>query len=112
MRSFKEPERYQLLLLTNANLETAAPIGSAVRTIDELAVRLDTSAIEATYDLETERGQNPINPKTMRGLRRGIEIIDAMAGAGGLMTFGEIRKSCGDRVASEQLIAARRNSRV
>ena len=65
MRSFIEPERNQLLLLTNVNLETVAPIGSAVRTIDELVDRLDTSAIEATYDLETEQGQNPIHPKTL-----------------------------------------------
>jgi transposase len=65
MRSFIEPERNQLLLLANVNLETVAPIGSAVRTIDELVERLDTSAIEATYDLETEQGQNPIHPKTL-----------------------------------------------
>jgi transposase len=65
MRSFIEPERNQLLLLTNVNLETIAPIGSAVRTIDELVDRLDTSAIEATYDLEAEQGQKPIHPKTL-----------------------------------------------
>jgi len=65
MRSFIEPERNQLLLFANVNLETVAPIGSAVRTIDELVNRLDTSAIEATYDFETEQGQNPIHPKTL-----------------------------------------------
>lgn len=65
MRTFIEPERNQLLLLTNVNLETVAPIGSAVRTIDELVNHLDTSAIEATYDLESEQGQNPIHPKTL-----------------------------------------------
>ncbi len=65
MRTFIEPERNQLLLLTNVNLETVAPIGSAVRTIDELVDRLDTSAIEATYDFETVQGQNPIHPKTL-----------------------------------------------
>ena len=65
MRKFIEPERNQLLLLTNVNLETVAPIGSAVRTIDELVDHLDTSAIEATYDFETEQGQNPIHPKTL-----------------------------------------------
>jgi transposase len=65
MRTFIEPERNQLLLLTHVNLETVAPIGSAVRTIDELVDRLDTSEIEATYDLESEQGQNPIHPKTL-----------------------------------------------
>ena len=65
MRTFIEPERNQLLLLTNVNLETVAPVGSAVRTIDELVDRLDTSAIEATYDFETVQGQNPIHPKTL-----------------------------------------------
>lgn len=65
MRSFIEPERNQLLLLTNVNLETVAPVGSAVRAIDELVNRLDTTAIEATYDLETEQGQNPFHPKTL-----------------------------------------------
>jgi len=33
MRSFVEPERNQLLLLTNVNIESVAPVGSAVRTI-------------------------------------------------------------------------------
>lgn len=65
MRSFIEPERNQLLLLTHVNLETVAPIGSAVRTIDELVDRLDTSGIEATYDLESEKGQSPFHPKTL-----------------------------------------------
>ncbi len=65
MRTFIEPERNQLLLLTNVNLETVAPIGSAVRTIDELVDHLDTSAIERNYDLESEQGQYPIHPKTL-----------------------------------------------
>ena len=65
MRAFIKPERNQILLLTNVILETVAPIGSAVRTINELVDRLDTSAIEANYDLESEQGQNPIHPKTL-----------------------------------------------
>ncbi len=65
MRRFIEPERNQLLLLANVSLETVAPVGSAVKTIDELVDRLDTSTIEAAYDLEAEKGQEPIHPKTL-----------------------------------------------
>lgn len=65
MRAFIKPERNQLLLLANVNLETIAPVGSAVRTINDLVDRLDTSAIEATYDMESELGRNPFHPKTI-----------------------------------------------
>ena len=65
MRYFKTPERSQLLLLTNVDLNTAAPIGSAVYAIDKLVDQLDTKEIERTYDLENERGGLPIHPKTI-----------------------------------------------
>src|SRR6056297_1149766 len=65
MRSFVEPERNQLLLLTNVNIESVAPVGSAVRTIDELVEQLDTSKIKGSYDMEAEKGQEPLHPKTL-----------------------------------------------
>ena len=64
MRSFIESNRKQQLLLTEIDLDTVAPIGSALRYIDELVDMFDTSAIEATYDLESEHGRNPFHPKT------------------------------------------------
>ena len=64
MRSFSVPNRKQKLLLTEIDLESIAPVGSALRYIDELVEMLDTSAIEVTYDLESEQGRNPIHPKT------------------------------------------------
>lgn len=65
MRTFKKPNRNQLLMLTEVNLETVAPVGSALRSIDELVEQLDTSEIEKTYDFESPRGGIPIHPKTM-----------------------------------------------
>ena len=50
MRKFLQPERKQLLLLTNVRLETVAPVGSTVKIIDEMVDRLDTSTIEETYN--------------------------------------------------------------
>ena len=64
MRSFIEPNRKQKLLLTEIDLESVAPLGSALRYIDELVEMFDTSAIEGTYDLDSEQGRNPIHPKT------------------------------------------------
>jgi transposase len=64
MRSFIVPNRKQKLLLTEIDLDSIAPVGSALRYIDELVEMLDTSVIEATYDLESEQGRNPIHPKT------------------------------------------------
>lgn len=64
MRSFIVPNRKQKLLLTEVDLESIAPIGSALRYIDELVESLDTSEIEKSYDLESEQGRNPIHPKT------------------------------------------------
>lgn len=65
MRRFIEPQRNQLLLLANVSLDSVAPVGSTVRTIDELVERLDTSKIEASYDLEAEKGAEPLHPKTL-----------------------------------------------
>jgi len=65
MRKFKQPNREQLLMLTTVNLETVAPVGSALRAIDELVNQLDTSEVEKNYDLETPQGGFPIHPKTM-----------------------------------------------
>lgn len=65
MRSFKLPNRKQLLLLTHVNLDSIAPVGSALRCIDELVDQLDTTAIEKNYDLESEQGREPFHPKTM-----------------------------------------------
>ena len=65
MRKFIEPERNQLLLLANVSLASVAPVGSTVRTIDELVKRLDTSKIEASYDMEAEKGAEPLHPKTL-----------------------------------------------
>jgi transposase len=64
MRSFIEPNRKQKLLLTEVDLDSVAPLGSALRYIDELVELLDTGAIEASYDLDSEQGRNPIHPKT------------------------------------------------
>lgn len=65
MRTFKEPNREQLLMLTTVNLETVAPVGSALRAIDELVNQLDTRKIEKNYDLATPQGGLPIHPKTV-----------------------------------------------
>jgi transposase len=64
MRSFIEPDRKQKLLLTEIDLDSVAPIGSALRYIDELVEMFDTRVIEGTYDLDSEQGRNPIHPKT------------------------------------------------
>ena len=65
MRQFIIPNRKQQLLFAQIDLESIAPVGSALRTIDALVDEMDTSAIEAEYDLESEQGRNPIHPKTM-----------------------------------------------
>ena len=64
MRSFIIPDRKQKLLLTEVDLDTVAPLGSVLRYIDELVEMLDTSEIEKTYDLDSEKGREPIHPKT------------------------------------------------
>jgi len=65
MRNFKIPDRNKIYLFTNVSLDSIAPIGSVVRSIDELVDKLNTSDIESTYDLESEKGREPIHPKTM-----------------------------------------------
>jgi transposase len=64
VRSFIIPDRKQKLLLTEVDLDTVAPLGSVLRYIDELVEMLDTSEIEKTYDLDSEKGREPIHPKT------------------------------------------------
>ena len=64
MRRFIEPERDQILMFTQINLNDFAPDGSPVRIIDEFVNRLDTSEIEKEYNLESVTGRNPIHPKT------------------------------------------------
>ena len=41
-----------------------APVGSPLRTIDELVESLDTGEIEKAYDLDSPQGRNPFHPKT------------------------------------------------
>jgi transposase len=65
MRQFREPNREQPLLMTYVNLDSAAPMGSAVRIINDVVDCLDTTDIERAYNLEAERGNNPIHPKTI-----------------------------------------------
>ncbi len=65
MKTFKKPNREQQLLFATVKLETIAPIGSPLRTIDELVDKLDTSKIEATYDFETKTGARAMHPKTL-----------------------------------------------
>jgi transposase len=65
MREFIVPNRKQQLLFAQIELESIAPVGSALRTIDALVDEFDTRAIEAEYDLESEQGRNPIHPKTL-----------------------------------------------
>ena len=65
MRKFREPERNQLILMAHIDLNSVAPIGSAVRTIDEFIKNLDTSAIEKEYALDSLTGRYPIHPKTI-----------------------------------------------
>jgi transposase len=65
MRKFIVPNRRQQLLFAQIDLESIAPVGSALRTIDTLVDEFDTSAIEAEYDLESEQGREPLHPKTL-----------------------------------------------
>jgi transposase len=65
MPAFMVPERSQRILLTEVDLDTIAPPGSAVRIIDELVDSLDTTAIEAHYDVASDIGRPPFHPKTL-----------------------------------------------
>ena len=65
MPAFMVPERSQRILLTEIDLDTIAPPGSAVRIIDELVDSLDTLEIEKHYDVASEAGRSPFHPKTL-----------------------------------------------
>lgn len=65
VRAFKVPNRAQGLLLTQVSLDSIAPVGSALRCLDELVEKLDTREIEGHYDLDSPQGQNPFHPKTL-----------------------------------------------
>lgn len=65
MKKFLIPERNQLMLMTNVSLDSVAPVGSAVRSINDLVDELNTLEIEKEYDLFTETGRKPIHPKTI-----------------------------------------------
>ena len=64
MRSFITPNREQKILLTEIDLDSIAPLGSPLRTIDELVESLNTHEIEKAYDLDSAQGNNPFHPKT------------------------------------------------
>lgn len=65
MRRFIIPQRDQLYLMLQGNLDSVAPAGSALRIIDELVDVFDTREIEKKYDLKSAIGQEPIHPKTL-----------------------------------------------
>jgi transposase len=50
--------------MTEVDLDSIAPVGSPLRTIDELVESLDTREIEKVYDFDSAQGQNPFHPKT------------------------------------------------
>lgn len=64
MRQFKKPNRDQNYLLMSVNLDSVAPVGSALRSIDSLVEKLDTRKIEKKYDLKTPQGNVSLHPKT------------------------------------------------
>ena len=65
MPAFLIPNRSQMLLLTQVDLSTVAPEGSAVRIIDDLVDSLDTRAIEESYEVDSDNGRPPFHPKTL-----------------------------------------------
>ena len=56
MPAFIVPNRSQQILLTEVSLDTVTPPGSAVNIINDLVDSLDTSAVEAQYDVESDTG--------------------------------------------------------
>jgi len=64
VRAFITPNREQKILMTEVDLDSIAPVGSPLRTIDELVESLDTREIEKVYDFDSAQGQNPFHPKT------------------------------------------------
>ena len=65
MPAFLIPNRSQMLLLTQVDLSTAAPEGSAVHIINDLVDSLDTRAIEESYEVDSDSGRSPFHPKTL-----------------------------------------------
>lgn len=65
MRHFKNPLRDQGLLIAHVILDSVAPVGSAVRAINDMIDALDTSEIEKSYDLDSVTGRLPFHPKTI-----------------------------------------------
>ena len=51
-------------------LEDYAPEGSAVRIINDMIDILDTSAMEACYDVQSEGGRRAFHPKTILKVAR------------------------------------------
>ena len=66
MPKFKIPNRDQLFLIMNVDMNSVAPVGSALWTIDNIIERLDTSEIEKEYIKEEWKpGRDPFHPKTI-----------------------------------------------
>ena len=65
MPAFIVPNRSQQILLTEVSLDTVAPPGSAVSIINNLVDSLDTSAVEAQYDVKSDTGRPSFHPKTL-----------------------------------------------
>ncbi len=65
MPAFLIPNRSQMLLLTQVDLSTVAPAGSAVNIINDLVDSLDTRAIEESYEVDSDNGRPPFHPKTL-----------------------------------------------
>ena len=59
------PNREQNYLFLNANLEGIAPVGSPLRSLNDLVDTLDTREMEKKYNFETVQGNQPNHPKTM-----------------------------------------------
>jgi transposase len=65
MRKFIKPQRNQPLMLQTVDRNSRALAGSILHTMDTIVDSLDTSSFEAAYDLESSRGNRPIDPKTI-----------------------------------------------
>ncbi len=65
MAQFRIPNRDQLLMFETVDLNSIAPVGSAVYTIDKIVDSLDTSDIENKYDIKDSMGRPPFHPKTI-----------------------------------------------
>ena len=61
---FRYPDREQILLCAEVDLNTVAPEGSVVKIIDEYVSMLDTSDIEKQYDLYAKNSEAR-HPKTL-----------------------------------------------